>query len=162
MLVVLIIIVFGSQTHAVSDPLPRNGIGQPEGYGGTVYQAFDFVPVCGTLDNSLTQSFSITSDCDPAMSVYNGTKETFSFFDLTGVRLSATPGSGTPGCMCFSLSSLSGEDGDLCIWIDGSGAASVYWNLDLGYIDASTFHANGQKALPQCKDVNITAISLSL
>src|SRR5271167_1124543 len=95
-----------SQILANPTPLPRNGIGGLVGYGSTVYQAIDYEPVCGTLDNAMTQSFDVSGLCGPAMSSYNVSSDRYAFYDQTGVRLSVAPVS-VAGCICFSLGALS-------------------------------------------------------
>jgi len=142
------------------DPITKDGIATIIGYSGTTYQAVRYIPVCGTLGPTSTAPISVTSQCDPAMSVFNTTSAIFSFFDITGVLLSINPVTGTAGCMCFSLAMLSGTQGDFCIYIDGYGQTEVYYQ-SLEYIVQGDFQPGG-KSLPQCKDVNISSISSSI
>ena len=57
--------------------LPMNGAATAIiGYGTTNYQAIRFEPLCGTLDDTLMNPFSI-GQCSTAMEVYtNNTKDT--------------------------------------------------------------------------------------
>lgn len=144
------------------DPITKDGVATIVGYPGTVYQAVDYIPVCGTLGAVQTTPIEVTAVCDPAMSVFNTTSTTYAFYDDSGVLLSVRPVTGTPGCMCFSLAMLSGSQGDICISIDGYGQPQVdYVDQLLSYILAGNFQPGG-KSLPQCKDVNISAISSSV
>jgi hypothetical protein len=130
------------------DPIVRDGIGSLQGYSGTVYQAVRFVPVCGTLDPSLTTPWDMTQDCVPAMSIYNRSLDLLSFYDQTGVRLSQAPGSGTAGCMCFSLGKAGGSGGNFCVWISGFAQPEiVYSQPEMGYYVAGSYQPGG-KALP--------------
>jgi hypothetical protein len=96
------------------------------------------------------------------MSIYNRSLDLLSFYDQTGVRLSQAPGSGTAGCMCFSLGKAGGSGGNFCVWISGFAQPEiVYSQPAMGYYVAGSYQPGG-KALPQCKDVNIEAISTSV
>src|SRR5205814_1648232 len=97
------------------DAIPRDGIATLPGYAATVYQAVNFYPVCGTLDPFFTFPYDMWQYCVPVMSVYNSTSELSAFYDQTGIRMSVSPASGVPGCMCFSLSMSSGKSGDICL-----------------------------------------------
>jgi hypothetical protein len=148
------------------DQIVKDGIGTILGYTGTVYQAVNYIPVCGTLGPpqslgaSETAPNEITSVCDPAMSQFNKTSSTYAFYDITGTLLNVQPALGTAGCMCFSLATISGSAGDFCVSLDGYGQPQIYY-LFPGYIVAGDFQPGG-KSLPQCKDVNIPAISSSI
>jgi hypothetical protein len=148
------------------DPIVKDGIGTILGYTGTVYQAVNYIPVCGTLGPpqslgpSETAPNEITSVCDPAMSQFNKTSSTYAFYDITGILLNVQPALGTAGCMCFSLATISGSAGDFCVSLDGYGQPQIYYQFP-GYIVAGDFQPGG-KSLPQCKDVNIPAISSSV
>jgi hypothetical protein len=143
-------------------PIARDGISGPiKGYTGLVYQAVDYVPVCGTLGPTSTSPIDMSTMCAPAMSVYNTTAELTAFYDTTGVRLSVNVASGTEGCLCFAVAMLSGNAGNICMWLSGFGEPSIYWSVATDNMVASSFQP-GNKSLPQCKDVSIAAISSSV
>lgn len=153
---ILPVFVFGY----TGDPLVKDGIGSLVGYAGTVYQAVNYVPVCGTLGPSQTAPNEVSSVCDPAMSQFNTTSSTYAYYDITGILLNVQPATGTAGCMCFSLAMISGSAGDFCVSLDGYGQPQIGYQ-PVNYIVLGDFQP-GRKSLPQCKDVNIAAISSSV
>jgi hypothetical protein len=110
------VLVFGY----IGDPIVRDGVGSIVRYTGTVYQAVNYVSVCGTLGPSQTAPNEVTSVCDPAMSQFNTTSSTYAYYDITGILLNVQPATGTGGCMRFSLAMISRFGGGfLCIvrWV---------------------------------------------
>jgi hypothetical protein len=142
--------------------LPMNGpVTAIIGYGTTNYQAIRYEPLCGTLDDHLTNPFSI-GHCDTAMQVYsNNTKDTVALYDETGVHLEgAIVGGGIDLCMCFALSTTS-QPADLCWWVSGSGQADIWWSLQLDHVVGGAFRPGAAKSLPHCGDINLDAVKQS-
>jgi hypothetical protein len=131
------------------------------GYGTTNYQAIRYEPVCGTLDDHLTNPFSL-GHCSAAIEVYsNNTKDTLALYDETGVRLmGAIVGGGTDLCMCFALSSTS-QPADICWWVSGDGQADIWWSLQLDHVVGGSFRPGAAKALPHCGDIDLQAVKQS-
>ena len=71
------------------------------------------------------------------------------------------PATGTGGCFCFTLSSLDGVRGDLCVSIDGRaryGVDSYYPSYAWSQFRSST----KEVSLPQCSDLNNTTSTPSV
>jgi hypothetical protein len=142
--------------------LPRDGpVSDLVGYSGMVYHAMRYEPLCGNLGTGswFSQHRGATDLCTPAMDAFgNNTADALAIYDSTGMRLEkGVIGNGYDTCLCFALSQLGATtlQGGLCVWISGGGEADVYWAGN--HIVASSYRPNINKALPFCKDINLTS-----
>ena len=139
--------------------LVRDGIGEIYGFDGVSYRAVNYLPVYGALTLSNTDDYDTWSNmaiCDTSMSSYNQTTNTSAVYDHTGVPSSVQIGTGTPLCLCFSLGGGQGQM-NMCISILSDGTPDSYGETDIG-----TFASNADKAIPQCKNVDVSSISASV
>lgn len=139
--------------------LVRDGIGEIYGFDGVSYRAVNYIPVCGALTLTNTgyyDTWSNEATCDTSMGSYNQTTDTSAIYDHTGVPSSVQIGTGSPVCLCFSLGGGQGQM-NMCISILSDGTPDSYGTTDVG-----TFASNADKALPQCKDVDVSSISASV
>jgi hypothetical protein len=164
----------------------RDGIVNLVGFTGTVFQAINYMPVCGTLSSSLTRQIDLSGQypfshshhprsssnsrlsdkCTAAMTTFNTTSPTSGIYDLSGVASSQLPGGGTQLCICGSFGTSTAKAGDpksnglLCVWVDEKGFEEEWWS---GYTDtrvASSFQLSAQgKALPPCNSVDLASLS---
>jgi len=134
------------------------------GYLKSSYQAIRYEPLCGTLgaDARFKTPFSLSGRCTPPMEAFsNNSADHLAFYDTTGVRLkNAVVGGGTPLCMCFSLSpgGSGGIIGDICIWVDGTAQAEIWWSLSLDSVMAGDYRPGALKSLPQCAGVDLDGL----
>jgi hypothetical protein len=149
--------------------LVPEGDGQIQGYGGTIYTAHKYRPICGLLAKGrFSEDFDILTNCQPAMNQYRQTSDTFSLYSLTGVRLSDTLpiGTDTDLCMCFSLADLDGKQSNICIYVLKDGTTSDYIDNGLVVGWGTSFAIGsfkfGNKALPACFDINYDEVVASI
>ncbi|KAL8840033.1 MAG: hypothetical protein Q9176_004055 [Flavoplaca citrina] len=95
------------------------------------------------------------------MSAYNKTAVTSALYDYTGTPSDQHIGDGTPLCMCFSLGGAQGRM-DMCMDILEDATPECRWIWAYDDIAGGTFIWNSRKALPQCSEVNVKAISSSV
>ena len=139
--------------------LVRDGIAEIYGFDGVSYKAVNYFPVCGALTLSNTgdyETWSNEATCDTSMGSYNQTTDTSAVYDHTGVPSNVQIGTGSPLCLCFSLGGGQGQM-NMCISILGDGTPDSYSDYDVG-----TYASNADKAVPQCKDVDVSSISASV
>jgi hypothetical protein len=149
--------------------LAQEGNGNITGYGGTLYTAHKYRPICGLLAKGrFDQDFDILTNCQPAMNQYHKTSDTFSLYSLTGLRLSDTLpiGADTDLCMCFSLADLDGKQSDICIYVLQDGTTSDYIDNQLAVYWGTGFAIGsfkfGRKNLPACFDINYDEVVASI
>lgn len=132
----------------------QEGLGGIDGYNGLIYRAVDYVPVCGVLGLQRDDIDEGTT-CQPAIGEYQNTTDVTAMYDATGVRLNGVqPATGTWGCFCFTLSSLDGVRGDLCLSIDGRAGYPV--DSDYGRAYGEFRRSTKEVSLPQCSELNNT------
>ena len=139
--------------------LVRDGIAEIYGFDGVSYKAVNYIPVCGALTLSDTGEYETWSNyatCDTSMGSYNQTTNTSAVYDHTGVPSSVQIGTGSPVCLCFSLGGGQGQM-NMCISVLGDGTPDSWTGTDVG-----TYASNADKALPQCKDVDVSSVSASV
>ena len=152
-------------TFAALPPrLVRDGIADIWGFPGVSYKAVNYIPVCGAL--TLTNPdqytyFTTEATCDASMSAYNQTSDTSAVYDYTGTISGVQIGTGSPICLCFSLGGAQGQM-DMCINILSDGTPDGRWSIAWNDIAGGTFVSNAEKALPVCKDVDVSSISASV
>jgi hypothetical protein len=166
---VLTLILFWLQLCVRAARLAMEGNGNITGYGGTIYTAHKYRPICGLLAKGrFREDFDILTTCQPAMKQYRETNDTFSLYGLTGIRLSDTAPIGRDEelCMCFSLADIDGVQSNMCIYVLGDGTTSDYIDSGL-YIGWGTSFAVGSfkfgnKALPACYDISYDEVVASI
>jgi hypothetical protein len=159
----LAILTFFERVDAGLTLLTMNGVGSLTGYPGLVYQAIRYEPLCGSLGTGdfYTNPHTLTDRCTPAIESFgNNTEDTVALYDITGSRLKdARVGGGYDVCLCFALSQTGdGIKGAMCVWVDGSGRSDIWWSLLLDNIVAGSYRPNVAKALPLCKDVDVSSL----
>ena len=139
----------------VALPFTSDGVAKLPGYHThSLYTAYYYRPLCGSLDPGVGDRPYSGTYCAPAMIPYTQTSDTFAIYDIVGVRQSDTfaIGSGTDVCMCFSLSETTGKQSDYCVLVDANGQG----NVDYGQ------YSRGSKALPQCSAIDVASVTASL
>ncbi|KAH6666029.1 hypothetical protein B0J14DRAFT_491596 [Halenospora varia] len=139
------------------------------GYSGTNYQAIRYEPLCGTLgtNDRFKNKIDMTEHCTAAMQLFsNNSVDHLAFYDTTGVRLkNVVVGGGRDLCMCFSLaqgaSVSNGIKGDICIYVDGTATAQVWWSIALDDFLASSYRPGAYKSLPACGNVDLDSLKAS-
>ncbi|KIM47036.1 hypothetical protein M413DRAFT_23327 [Hebeloma cylindrosporum] len=140
---------------AVALPFTSDGVAKLPGYHThSLYTAYHYRPLCGSLDPGVGDKPYSGTYCAPAMLPYRQTSDTFAIYDVVGVRQSDTfaIGSGTDVCMCFSLSETTGKQSDYCVLVDANGQG----NVDHGQ------YMRGTKSLPQCSAIDVASVTASL
>jgi hypothetical protein len=163
-LLVLLLLLISATFAALPPRLVRDGVSQIWGFPGVAYKAVNYIPVCGTLSLNRADMYtyiSITAAYEAAMSNYNKTSATSAPYDATGSPIDVQIGDGTPVCLCFSLEGAPGKM-DMCLEVLSDGTPRGMWNLWYDDIAAGTFVSNSIKALPQCNNVDVVAISSSV
>jgi hypothetical protein len=163
-LLVLLLCHLSTTFAALPPRLVRDGVSQIWGFAGVAYKAVNYIPVCGTLSLNNPDMYTYISTyttCEAAMGVYNKTSATSALYDATGSPVDVQVGSGTPVCLCFSLEGPQGKM-DMCIDVLSDGTPNGRWTLTYDDIVAGTFLSNSIKALPQCSDTDVAAISSSV
>lgn len=149
---------------AFSTPLTIDGVGNIPGYS-SVYQAFHYRPLCGTLGSADKTAITLSDQCTPAFQQYRTLPDTFALYDLTGIRLPdlQAVGGGTTLCMCFSIADVAAtaDKGDFCIVVGPNGEHDSWWSLSADRRAAGNFQL-GTKSLPQCADINLAEVQSSL
>jgi len=141
------------------------------GYKGMSYQAIHYQPLCGSLGSGeqYSTTIQIGDKCTAAMDVFGnttGADANMAVYDLTGVRLKdGQVGFGYEVCLCFALGqpeSVGTVNGATCLWVDGSGQGDYEYSLApiSDYVFSSNYRVV-DKALPQCRDVDVKALSAS-
>lgn len=157
-LTIIAVTIFNVNTAATVQ-FAHDGIVSIPGFAGVSYKAVSYVPVCGTLsltDPNDYDTFTTDATCDASMSVYSKTAMTSAVYDYTGTPSEEIIGNGNPLCMCSSSRGAQGRM-DICLNILGDGTPYT----DNPYA-AGTFVSNSRKALAQCSEVNVKAISSSV
>jgi hypothetical protein len=152
----LLSVVFSLVTPStVALSFTRDGVAKLPGYHThSLYTAYHYRPLCGSLDPDIGDRPYSNTYCAPAMLPYRQTPDTFAIYDVVGVRQPDTfaIGSGTDICMCFSLSETTGKQSDYCVLVDANGQGDV----DYGQ------YMRGSKALPQCSAIDVSSVTASL
>ena len=152
----LLPVVFSFVTlSTVALPFTSDGVAKLPGYHThSLYTAYHYRPLCGTLDPGVGDKPYSGTYCALAMLPYRQTSDTFAIYDIVGVRQSDTftIASGTDVCMCFSLSETTGKQSDYCVLVDANGQG----NVDYGQ------YMRGSKALPQCSAIDVSSVTASL
>jgi hypothetical protein len=165
----------------------RDGIVNLVGFTGTVFQVLNYVPVCGTLSNSLSAQIDLSGShfpllsppnpvliqllppvdkCTTAMSTFNTTSATSGIYDLSGVKSTESPGTGTPLCVCGAFGTSTAKSGDpntnglLCVLVNEKGLEENWWSMSTDARVASSFQLSAQgKSLPHCNAVDLVSMS---
>jgi hypothetical protein len=134
------------------------------------YQAIHYQPLCGSLGSGAQYEtpIQVGDKCTVAMDVFgNNSADFMAIYDLTGVRLKdGQVGNGYEVCLCFCLAkppSIGSTKGALCLWVDAAGEGD-YDYYSAQPISDYAFTSNYRvvdRALPQCKDVNLAQLSAS-
>jgi hypothetical protein len=106
--------------------------------------------VCGVLG---LQRASVDEGitCQPAIGEYQNTTDVTAMYDATGFHLNGIqPGTGTSGCFCFTLSSLDGVRGDLCLSINAHAGYDTFFGTAYSQFRRS----RKEVSLPLCSEFN--------
>lgn len=149
--------------HAANETLVMNGEGSiTQGYPETIYTAHKYRPICGTLALSQPEDrITVGDTCSNAMLLYRGTTDTFALYTQSGVRQSdsAPIGQGSELCMCYSLGNIvNGKQGSFCVLVHGEGTVERVF----GFLYVTGIFEMGNKALPQCFDINVASVTSSI
>ena len=150
---------------ALPPRLTRDGPAALWGFPGLSHQAVDYAPARGALGLTKPDMYTYiqtVATCESAMAAYNRTATTSAIYDETGARApGAQVGAGTPLCICFSLGGAPGKM-DLCVHVLGDGTPEGRGTLWYDDIAGGTYVSNANKALPQCGDIDVAAVSASV
>ncbi|KAG8824969.1 hypothetical protein FRC17_008905 [Serendipita sp. 399] len=134
----------------------RDGLVQNiPGYGGLIYQAIRWEPLCGTL-GGLPLDLNLGSSCIQALYGYsNITDNSIAYFDTSGIRYEkAGIGLGKALCMCFAMSDLGGKATDICWYFDEIGQYVRWVNSE----PQGSYRPGAAKSLKRCADVDLPAL----
>ncbi|PVF93383.1 hypothetical protein CPB86DRAFT_790165 [Serendipita vermifera] len=150
--------------------LSRTGDNSIYGYRGTTYTAHDYRPICGTLSpDQFEEALSVHDACLAPITAFSSSTDTFALYTPSGIRQSDTAAiaRGTDYCMCYALGTVTGnKQANFCILVDKDGQTTdVNSNtLSVAYgrgFAEGNFQA-GEKALPQCFEIDIAAVTASI
>jgi hypothetical protein len=140
------------------------------GYRGSIYTAHHYRPICGSLSpDQFTESLSVHDACLAPITAFANTPDTFALYTTSGIRQSdsATIARGTEYCMCYALGTTTGsQKGNFCIKLDEDGKTTDVQSNTLSVAYGRGFaegnFATGDKALPQCFEIDLAAVTSSI
>ncbi|CAG8656101.1 7354_t:CDS:2, partial [Acaulospora colombiana] len=150
--------------------LNRTGETTIYGYRGTIYTAHDYRPICGTLSpDQFQEELSVHDACTAPIRAFSSTADTFALYTSTGTRQSDTSpiARGTAYCMCYALGTVSGDkQANFCILVDKDGKTTDVNSNTLSVAYGRGFaegnFQSGEKALPQCFEIDVAAVTASI
>jgi hypothetical protein len=128
------------------------------------YYAANYRPICGlSFEAEGFYYWSNSGECEPAMSTFNVTMDSFAMYDTSGIKRRGNSedeiASGSALCYCFTLLTPQNVMMNICFLIGGGGEVRLKAGVAVGVFDPSSV---SEKALPLCKNVNLSIVISSI